>query len=108
MFVVPADSTRVAHTNNGPGDAMGGNVQPRRNAAEKVSGHVPSVDSVLPAQNVSFPVLPTAYCLLPAHALPIARFNHPLCSNAFSPCALTPHRSAIMWRQGPFFKPYLR
>jgi len=35
------------HTNNGLGDAMGGNVQPRRNAAGKVSGHVPSVGPIL-------------------------------------------------------------
>jgi len=29
-----SDCTPCRQTNNGPGDAMGGNVQPRRNAAE--------------------------------------------------------------------------
>ena len=47
MFLVHADGCGVAHTNNGSGDVMGSNVQPRRNAAEKVSGHVPSVGPIL-------------------------------------------------------------
>ena len=96
MFLDHADRYVVAHTNNGPGDAMGGNVQPRRNAAGKVSGHVPSVG----------PILHFSLFFQLNHARPSIRFNHPLCSNARSPCALTPHRRAIMWRHGPFLKPY--
>src|SRR5688572_22255573 len=38
LFLGRRDTTRVAQTNNGLGDAMGSKLQPRRNIAEKVSG----------------------------------------------------------------------